>query len=188
MIVVYAAKLLTYTLVRKSELRLAKWVEFDLDGAVWNIPAENMKMGRAHRVYLPAQAVDLLRTLQRMTGHGEYVLPMRFKGGMGRPMSAGTVNHLFDRMDFGVPEFAPHGLRSTAATILRENGFGRDVVELLLAHQERNQTVVAYTHAELAEDRAKALQWYADQIDKITGQKPRPELAGRAAELPSTAT
>jgi len=44
------------------------------------------------------------------------------------------LNHFFERIDFGVPDFSPHGTRGTAATLLREHGFGRDVVELLLAH------------------------------------------------------
>ena len=169
-VVVYAAKLLAYTMARKSELRLAKWAEFDMDKGIWNVPAERMKMRKPHRVYLPKQAVELLRALHQMTGHGEYLFPMRFKGGVGRPMGDVTLNHMFGRLDFGVPEFAPHGLRGTAATLLRENGFGRDVVELLLAHQERSQTVGAYTHAEFAEERARALQWYADRIDALTAQ------------------
>ena len=127
-----------------------------------------MKMRMPHRVYLPRQAVDLLKNLHTMTGHGDYVLPMRFKSGQGRPMGDATLNHMFGRLDFGVPEFSPHGTRGTAATLLRENGFGRDVVELLLAHRERDMTVGAYSHAELAADRARALQWYADRIDAIT--------------------
>lgn len=168
MVTVMAAKLLAYTMLRKSELRLGKWAELDLDAGVWDVPEERMKMKRPHRVYLPRQAVALLRDLYKMTGHGAYLFPMRFRGGEGRPMSDATLNHMFGRLDFSVPEFAPHGLRGTAATLLKENGFSRDVIELLLAHQERNQVVAAYTHAELADDRRRALQWYADRIDAIT--------------------
>lgn len=64
-----------------------------------------------------------------------------------------TLNHFFKRIDFGVPDFSPHGLRGPAATPLREHGFGRDVVELLLAHSEKNATVAAYSHNELATSR-----------------------------------
>lgn len=168
MVTVMAAKLLGYTMLRKSELRLGQWPELDLDSGVWDVPAERMKMKRPHRVYLSRQAVALLRDLRKMTGHGAYMFPMRYRGGEGRPMGDATLNHMFGRLNFGVPEFAPHGLRGTAATLLKENGFSRDVIELLLAHQERNQVVAAYTHAELADDRRKALQWYADRIDVIT--------------------
>jgi len=59
---------------RPGEIRLAEWPEFDLDGATWQIPAERMKGRRAqkaaHIVPLARQAVDLLRELHRLTGHG----------------------------------------------------------------------------------------------------------------------
>ena len=66
-----------------------------------------------------------------------------------------------------MPDFSPRGLRGTAATLLRAHGFGRDVVELLLAHSERNATVAAYSHMELAADRKKALQYLADRIELL---------------------
>ena len=66
-----------------------------------------------------------------------------------------------------MPEFSPHGTRGTAATLLREHGFGRDVVELLLAHQEKSQTVAAYSHAELGDERRRALQFLADKVDAL---------------------
>jgi len=78
-----------------------------------------------------------------------------------------TLNHFFKRMDFGVSDFSPHGTRGTAATLLREHGVGRDVVELLLAHSEKNATVAAYSHMELATDRKRALQFLADRIEQL---------------------
>lgn len=160
-----AARLLMLTMARKSELLRSTWPEFDLDGAVWDVPAERMKMRRAHRVYLSTQAVEILRQVQALTGHQAYVLPSIFRGGV--PMGDVTLNHLFRRLDFGVTGFSPHGLRGTAATLLREHGFGRDVVELLLAHKEADKTVGAYSHHELAPDRARALQFLADRVDAL---------------------
>jgi integrase len=72
---------------------------------------------------------------------------------------------LFKRIDFGMPDFSPRGLRSTAATLLREHGFGRDVLELLLAHSAKNATVAAYGPIELAAERRRALQFVADRVD-----------------------
>lgn len=167
-ITVYAAKLLMLTMVRKSELRLAKWGEFDWQEGRWEIPAVRMKMRLLHRVWLSSQALVLLRDLHRITGHGEYVFPTRFVGGNGRPISEVTLNHFFKRLDFGVPEFSPHGTRGTAATLLREHGFAKDVVELLLAHAERDQSAAAYSHMELASERKRALQFLADKIDALT--------------------
>jgi integrase len=160
-----ATKLLMLTMTRKSELLRSKWPEFDLDAAQWDIPAERMKMGKPHRVFLSRQAVELLRQVHELTGHGEYVFPSIFRGSV--PMGDVTLNHFFKRIDFGVPDFSPHGTRGTAATLLREHGFGRDVVELLLAHSEKNATVAAYSHMELAADRKRALQYLADRVEAL---------------------
>lgn len=169
-ITTYAAKLLMLTMVRKSELRLSKWVEFDLKEGRWDIPADRMKMRLPHRVWLSRQAMELLQLLQKITGHGEYLFPTRFAGAGDLPISGTTLNHLFKRLDFGVPEFSPHGTRGTAATLLREHGFAKDVVELLLAHTERDQSAAAYSHMELAAERRRALQFLADKIDELTSE------------------
>ena len=160
-----AARLLMLTMVRKSELLKSHWSEFDLDGAVWDVPAVRMKMRKPHRVYLSHQAVEILRLVRQLTDHQPYALPSIFRGGV--PMGDVTLNHLFRRLDFGVAEFSPHGTRGTAATLLREHGFGRDVVELLLAHAEPDKTVGSYSHHELAVERARALQFLADRIDRL---------------------
>jgi integrase len=160
-----AMKLLMLTMTRKIELLRSTWDEFDLDAGIWNIPGPRMKMKKPHRVYLSTQAVSILQIVHAITGHGSYVFPSIFRGGV--PMGEVTLNHFVKRLDFGVPEFSPHGTRGTAATLLREHGFGRDVVELLLAHAERSQVVAAYTHAEHADERKRAMQFLADHIDRL---------------------
>jgi integrase len=169
-ITAYASKLLMLTMMRKGELRLGKWTEIDLDAGIWDVPAERMKMKKPHRVYLSTQAVELLRYLFKLSGHGEYVFPTRFVAGDGRPIAEVTLNHLFKRLDIGVPEFSPHGCRGTAATLLREHGFTRDVVEALLSHAEKDQSVAAYTHAQYAADRKRAMQFLADRIELLASQ------------------
>ncbi|MFP6558223.1 tyrosine-type recombinase/integrase [Paraburkholderia sp. B3] len=161
-----AARLLMYSMCRKVEVLRAKWREFDIDKAQWDIPAERMKSRRPHRVYLSGQALELLAVQRALTGDGEYVFPSAFRAVV--PMADATLNHLFKRLDFGVPEFSPHGTRGTAATLLREHGFGRDVVELLLAHAERSLTAASYHHHELEMERRRALQYLADEIDRQT--------------------
>ena len=116
-------------------------------------------------MFLSRQAVEILRQVHELTGHGEYVIPSIFRGSV--PMDDVTLNHYFKRIDFGVPDFSPNGTRSTAATLLREHEFGRDVVKLLLAHSEKNATVAAYSHMELAADRKRALQYLADRVEAL---------------------
>jgi integrase len=159
-----AAQLLMYSMCRKNEVLRARWAEFDFDKAQWDIPAERMKSRRPHRVYLSRQALEVLEIMRALSGAGEYVFPSVKIASV--PLADATLNHLFKRLDFGVPEFSPHGTRGTAATLLRENGFSRDVVELLLAHTERSQTAASYHHHELESERRKALQYLADEIDR----------------------
>ena len=94
-----------------------------------------------------------------------YVFPSVLR--LSVPLGEATLNHLFKRLDFGVSNFSPHGTRGTAATLLREHGFGRDVVELLLAHVQRNRTAAAYHHHELPDERRRALQYLADHVDRL---------------------
>ncbi|MFM0202210.1 tyrosine-type recombinase/integrase [Paraburkholderia fungorum] len=159
-----ATKLLMYSMCRKVEVLRAKWTEIDAEKAQWDIPAERMKSRRPHRVYLSRQALEILEVQRALTGRGEYVFASAFRNNV--PMADATLNHLFKRLDFGVPEFSPHGTRGTAATLLREHGFSRDVVELLLAHTEKSQTAASYHHHELEADRRRALQYLADEIDR----------------------
>lgn len=159
-----ATRLLMYSMCRKMEVLRAKWREIDFDKAQWDIPAERMKSRRPHRVYLSRQALEVLEVMRAISGEGEYVFPSPQIASV--PLADATLNHFFKRLDFGVPDFSPHGTRGTAATLLREHGFSRDVVELLLAHTERSQTAASYHHHELEAERRKALQYLADEIDR----------------------
>lgn len=173
-VTIASTKMLVYSMCRKSEVLRSRWSEFDLDKAVWDLPASRMKMKQAHRVYLPRQAVELLRLLESFGREPDaYVFPSVLRRSV--PLGDATLNHFFKRLDFGVPDFSPHGTRGTGATLLREHGFGRDVVELLLAHTERNKTAAAYHHHELADERRRALQYLADQIDRLIAPPTTPD-------------
>lgn len=172
-----ATKLLMYSMCRKAEVLRAKWQEFDLAKGQWDIPAERMKSKRPQRVYLSRQALEVLELMAVHSGEGVYVFPSTQRASV--PLADATLNHFFKRLDFGVPEFSPHGARGTAATLLREHGFSKDVVELLLAHGERNQTAASYHHHELEADRRRALQYLADQVDRLAAM----EAAGNVVSI-----
>src|SRR5690606_33511726 len=57
-----ALKLTPHVFVRPGELRRARWQEFDLEKAIWTIPAEKMKMRDPHVVPLSWQALKLLKS------------------------------------------------------------------------------------------------------------------------------
>ncbi len=164
-----ALRLLVLTFVRTIELRAAQWAEFDLDKGEWRIPAERMKMKEEHIVPLSRQAVAVLRELQSHSGNRQYVFPNQHN-----PisfMSENTMLYALYRMGYH-SRTTGHGFRSTASTILNENGFIADVIERQLAHGEPNKVRAAYNHAQYLPERRKMMQWWADYLDGVA-QKPR---------------
>ena len=163
----YALKLAPLLFVRPGELRHAEWTDFDLDGREpqWRIPAEKMKMGEQHLVPLSKQALALLRELQPVTERGQYVFPsLRSRS---RPMSDNTVNAALRRLGYTSEEMTGHGFRSLASTCLNEQGYHPDLIELQLAHAERNKVRAAYNKAQRLPERRKMMQAWADYLDQL---------------------
>lgn len=161
----YALKLLPLVFVRPSELRCAEWQEFDLDHAEWRIPANRMKMREQHIVPLARQAVTLLRDLQPLTGASRYLFPsLRTKE---RPISNNTLNAALRRLGYTGDEMVSHGFRSMASTCLNELGWHPDLIELQLAHAERNKVRAVYNRATRLADRRKMMQAWADYLDSL---------------------
>ncbi|WP_377702137.1 tyrosine-type recombinase/integrase [Pseudoduganella sp. UC29_71] len=160
-----AIKLMLLTFTRKDELRLAKWSEFDLDNAVWDIPAHRMKMGEPHRVYLSSQVLALLQQVKPLSFGGDYLFPNNST--RSKPIGHTTLNSIIDRLDIGGARFVPHGFRATASSILNEANFRPDVIERQLAHKETNRVRAVYNQAEYAHERREMLQWWADYVDTL---------------------
>jgi integrase len=161
----YALRMLPYVFVRPSELRFAVWSEFDLDNAIWRIPAERMKRPREHLVPLARQVVKLLEDLQPITGDGELLFPgLRTDV---RPISEVTLNAALRRIGISKDEHCPHGFRSTASTRLNEMGWDPALVELQLAHLQKNKTAAVYNRALRLEERTKMMQAWADYLDGL---------------------
>ena len=160
-----AIQLLLLTFTRKDELRLSQWEEFDLENGVWSIPAERMKMGRAHKVYLSTQAHALLRELKLLAGTSAFVLP--HQSTPLKPIGHTTLNAVIDRLSINGARFVPHGFRATASSILNEAGFRSEVIERQLAHADRNKVRGVYNQAEYAHERRDMLQWWADYVESL---------------------
>lgn len=161
-----ALRLAPMVFVRPGELRKAEWAEIDLDKAEWNIPAERMKMREAHLVPLSAQAVEILRELHNLTGHGRYVFPGARTN--GRPMSDNAILAALRRMGFAKDEMSGHGFRAMARTILDEVLQVRpDFIEHQLAHAVRDPNGRAYNRTAHLAERRKMMQQWADYLDKL---------------------
>ncbi|MGQ0530583.1 MAG: tyrosine-type recombinase/integrase [Panacagrimonas sp.] len=172
-----AMKLMALTFVRTGELIGAKWDEFeDLDGdaPTWRIPAARMKMDTPHIVPLSKQAVDVMACLHEIRTKSDFVFPGERK--RSQSMSNNTVLFALYRMGYR-GRMTGHGFRGVASTILHELGWRHDLIEIQLAHQERNKVSAAYNHATHVPERRKMMQAWADHLDAM--REDRKVIAGK---------
>jgi integrase len=161
-----ALQLLALTFVRPGELRHAKWNEFDLDRALWTIPAPRMKMRRPHRVPLAKQSISLVKGLREVTGSSPYLFPQ--VRSWHRPISDGTLNASLRRLGYGKDQMVSHGFRTIASTMLNDSRLWHpDVIECQLAHEEKNEVRAAYNAAEHWAERVRMMEWWADHLDEL---------------------
>ncbi len=157
-----AMKLLALTFVRTGELIGAKWSEFDLEAGRWDIPAERMKMRTPHIVPLAKQTLEVLETLHTLTGKSQWLFPGDRNA--KKPMSNNTILKALERMGYK-GRMTGHGFRGLASTILHEQGYSHEHIELQLAHAPRNAVSAAYNHALYLEPRARMMQEWADFLE-----------------------
>ena len=161
-----ALRLAPLTFVRPGELRKAEWANFDLVGAEWHIPGERMKMGKDLIVPLARQAMDVLRELHPLTGHGQYLFPSVQRA--NRPMSENTVNAGLRRLGFTGDEMTGHGFRAMARTILDEVlGYRVEWIEHQLAHEVRDHNGTAYNRTAFLQGRKDMMQGWADYLVRL---------------------
>lgn len=162
-----ALELLLLTMVRKSELRLATWQEFNFFSKEWEIPAEHSKTSRPHIVYLSALAERRAAELYSLASekHNVEACILPAQGGVLAPISEVTLNAALARVKFGIPHFTIHDLRRTAATHLAEAGWPSDVIEKALNHTLKGIRGV-YNRAEFATQRREMLEAWAQMVDE----------------------
>lgn len=163
-----ALRMVVFTFVRTTELRAARWVEFDsLDGRqpLWRIPAERMKARFEHLVPLSRQAVAALKELRALPGHDSngFLFPSPSRDGC---MSNNTMLYALYRLGWH-GRATVHGFRGVASTILNEMGFNPDWIERQLAHDERDEVRGAYNSAQYLTGRRSMMQTWGDWLDEI---------------------
>jgi integrase len=175
LIVCSALKLAPLLLVRPGELRQATWAEFDLDAALWTIPAHRMKRkvegkrsGPPHLVPLPRQAVAILRDLSDLTNRGPESLVFRGERLHDRPMSDNTLNAALRAMGYPREDVSAHGFRATARTLIAERlNVAPEVIEAQLAHSVPDALGRAYNRTQYLEQRTAMMQAWADYCDTL---------------------
>ena len=170
LIAVAAFRLLLLTATRTSEVRFAKWADFDLDSGAWLIPEEQTgrkgKQGKRkpHAVPLSEQAVSVLRALYPLTGHGEYTFPNR--NDSTRVISENTILKIIETIGYK-GKMTGHGFRSLARTALGDMGHRWEVLEAVLSHALKNQTAAAYIRTTYFEERRDIMQKWANYLDSV---------------------
>ncbi len=155
---------------RPSELRCAKWVDFDLNKAIWTLPLAQSKsrkyMTKPHTIMLSQQALAALKELKAYTGHGEYIFASRIAS---KPVSEATIRKAF-RLTFPDYHIVPHGCRHFFSTQANESGlFRKDVIESFLAHSDRDKIRATYNEATYDNERKQLAQWWSDLLDIARG-------------------
>jgi len=153
---VAALKLSPLVFVRPGELRTAEW----------RIPGSKMKMKVDHLVPLSTQALEILRSVQPITGHGQYVFPSLRTG--ERPMSENTVNASLRGMGYAKEVHSAHGFRAMARTIMDEvMGERVDLLEHQLSHAVKDVNGTSYNRTTHLPARRQMMQRWADYLDKL---------------------
>ena len=152
-----------HTMVRPMESAGTRWEEINLDDNTWIIPKERMKRKRDHIVPLSPQAIALLDVMKPISGHTEYVFPSQRNP--LRHANEQTPNVALKRMGFK-DKLTAHGMRALASTTLNEEGFDYDIVEMALAHLDKNETRRSYNHAKYLTRRRIMMGWWSNRIEE----------------------
>jgi integrase len=148
---------------RPGEIRQMLWTDVDLVAREWRPYVS--KTDFHHIVPLSTQAVAILESIQPLTGGVQYVFPS--SRGDGRPMSDNTIRTALKSLGYESDVMTAHGFRTTASTLLNEQGWSPDAIERQLAHAPRDQVRAAYNRAQYLEERRKMMQSWADYLDGL---------------------
>jgi len=162
-----------HTMCRPNESAGARWEEIDLEAKTWTIPAERMKMNRAHTILLTEQTLAIIEFIRPISGHREFLFPADRNA--LKHANTSTANVAISRMGFK-DRLVAHGLRSLASTTLNEQGFDSDVIESCLSHVDSNEVRKAYNRSEYLERRKVVMKWWSDHIDEAS--KGRVSISG----------
>lgn len=172
-IVTQALKLMPLLFLRPHNIRHLRWDYIDFENQIINLPASELKTRKPLQVPLAKQALGILQQLKPVTGHLEYVF-IAARSSNGKPISESTTNRALQRIinpetnkPFGAGFMTSHGFRHTASTFLNELGFDPDVIELQLAHINKDRIRATYNKAQLMEKRKEMMQAWADYLDKL---------------------
>ena len=151
---------------RRGEIAGMKWSNIDLEAGVVKIcvniqysPKTGLyettpKNGKSREIILNGYPLLLLRKLKKeqmmkVFNKGVANTVYCFEGSKGGPMNPNAISNRLHNlgMKCGVPEFHPHMLRHTMATISISNGADITAISRKLGHSNVSTTLNIYSHA-----------------------------------------
>ena len=135
-----------------------------------SVTTARTKMRKEHLVPLSKQARAVLNDLHRLNGRQPLVFPSLRPS---RPLSDNTLGLALRSMGIPPTEHVPHGFRASASSILHEAGFDSQVIELQLAHSDKDKVRAIYNRAERLAERKELMQAWADLCDAMVAVAPR---------------
>lgn len=179
---------------RPSELREARWDEFDLAGKnwgapMWEIPAEraeaegDTKITRtgweSHLVPLSREAVSILEALRPATEHTGWVFKSNRK--TDQPLSEGAILAALRRLGYA-KKMTAHGFRASARTLAAERMKADErVLELQISHKVVDAMGRAYNRTAFLDERIAFMQQWADYIETLARHPASPLSLVKAA-------
>jgi integrase len=152
-----------HTMTRPAEAATTRWADIDFSKKIWTIPAERMKKRRSHIIPLTEHALALLEAIKPYSGHREYVFPA--DRNPRTHCNSQTANMALKRMGFE-GRLVSHGMRSMASTILNEHGWDAELIEVALAHVDKDEVRSAYNRADYIERRRPMMAWWSEHIQQ----------------------
>ena len=179
-----ATKLLFMLGVRKNELLKAEWSEFDLNNAVWTLPAERCKNKKSIKIPLSQPVITLLKSLQNnQNNQSKFVFNSFHKNNTGAISSAILNIYICDLIKHNeiikeniTPHDARRYVRTTLNKIIDGNATEKQFIcERVLNHSLQLQGVNTkilntYLIDDFFKERKQALNKLADYITSITNE------------------
>ncbi len=181
--VIAAVRLLPLLVCRPGELRVMRWDDVDIEGAVWSYRVTKTSID--HVIPLSRQALDILRDLQPLTGHlrGGWVFP----GGRSplKPISDAAINAAMRRLGVDTKdELTGHGWRALLRTFGHERlAMKPEVIETHIAHKAPDSSGLgnAYARMKFIDERRRMMQQWADYLDQLKAGAKVVPMGGVAA-------
>jgi len=161
-----ALRLMSYTVVRTSNILQAEWSEIDFKAKQWNIPAHKMKTKREHIVPLTDSAITVVKEMQKITGTHRYIFSSTKN--KSTHISDGAMRGALRRLGYTKEQFTPHGFRAMFSSITHEKSpFHHEAIEIHLAHSVGSGVSKAYNRAKYLNERRELMQWWSDYLDEV---------------------